>query len=151
MESWRSMNNPIQNVKEKLTKQNLKTFLLITFGTFKMCIRDRYGILLTLTAYFSRIYTIDQRLSFRELILAIIACFFETTFLRFYLAFVRVTASVSYTHLDVYKRQMQRALRKRWKPTTNWNGSGGWIPAETVHPKLSITKWSIQYDHTDKC
>ncbi len=28
------MNNPIQNVKEKLTKQNLKTFLLITFGTF---------------------------------------------------------------------------------------------------------------------
>ena len=55
-----------------------------------------YGILLTLTAYFSRIYTIDQRLSFRELILAIIACFFETTFLRFYLVFVRVTAFVGY-------------------------------------------------------
>ena len=55
-----------------------------------------YGILLTLTAYFSRIYTIDQRLSFRELILAITACFFETTFLRFSLAFVRVTAFVGY-------------------------------------------------------
>ena len=55
-----------------------------------------YGILLTLTAYFSRIYTIDQRLSFRELLLAITACFFETTFLRFYLAFVRVTAFVGY-------------------------------------------------------
>ena len=55
-----------------------------------------YGILLTLTAYFSRIYTIDQKLSFRELILAITACFFETTFLRFYLAFVRVTAFVGY-------------------------------------------------------
>lgn len=48
------------------------------------------------TAYFSRIYTIDQRLSFRELILAIIACFFETTFLRYYLAVVRVTAFVGY-------------------------------------------------------
>ena len=48
------------------------------------------------TAYFSRIYTIDQKLSFRELILAITACFFETTFLRYYLAFVRVTAFVGY-------------------------------------------------------
>ena len=32
------MNNPIQNVKEKLTKQNLKTFMLITFGTFVFAI-----------------------------------------------------------------------------------------------------------------
>ena len=66
-------------------------FMLVFLACYAL-----YGILLTLTAYFSRIYTIDQRLSFRELILAIIACFFETTFLRFYLAFVRVTAFVGY-------------------------------------------------------
>ena len=66
-------------------------FMLVFLACYAL-----YGILLTLTAYFSRIYTIDQRLSFRELILAITACFFETTFLRFYLAFVRVTAFVGY-------------------------------------------------------
>ena len=55
-----------------------------------------YGILLTLTTYFSRIYAIEQRFSFRELVLAINACFFETIFLRYYLAFVRVTAFVGY-------------------------------------------------------
>ena len=66
-------------------------FMLVFLACYAL-----YGILLTLTAYFSRIYTIDQRLSFRELSLAITACFFETTFLRFYLAFVRVTAFVGY-------------------------------------------------------
>ena len=66
-------------------------FMLVFLACYAL-----YGILLTLTAYFSRIYTIDQRLSFRELILAITACFFETTFLRFYLAFVRVTVFVGY-------------------------------------------------------
>lgn len=34
-----------------------------------------YGILLTLTAYFSRIYTIDQRLFFSRTDPAIVACF----------------------------------------------------------------------------
>lgn len=66
-------------------------FMLVFLACYAL-----YGILLTLTAYFSRIYTIDQRLSFRELILAIIACFFETTILRFSLAFVRATAFVGY-------------------------------------------------------
>ena len=66
-------------------------FMLVFLACYAL-----YGILLTLTAYFSRIYTIDQKLSFRELILAIVACFFETTFLRFSLAFVRATAFVGY-------------------------------------------------------
>ena len=72
-----------------------------------------YGILLTLTAYFSRIYTIDQKLSFRELILAIIACFFETTFLRFYLAFVRVTAFVGYKKNKLNWGKLERKKMNR--------------------------------------
>jgi biofilm PGA synthesis N-glycosyltransferase PgaC len=72
-----------------------------------------YGILLTLTAYFSRIYTIDQRLSFRELILAIIACFFETTFLRFYLLFVRVTAFVGYKKNKLNWGKLERKKMNR--------------------------------------
>ena len=72
-----------------------------------------YGILLTLTAYFSRIYTIDQKLSFRELILAIIACFFETTFLRFYLVFVRVTAFVGYKKNKMNWGKLERKKMNR--------------------------------------
>ena len=72
-----------------------------------------YGILLTLTAYFSRIYTIDQKLSFRELILAITACFFETTFLRFYLEFVRVTAFVGYKKNKLNWGKLERKKMNR--------------------------------------
>lgn len=72
-----------------------------------------YGILLTLTAYFSRIYTIDQRFSFRELILAITACFFETTFLRFYLEFVRVTAFVGYKKNKLNWDKLERKKMNR--------------------------------------
>ena len=42
-------------------------FMLVFLACYAL-----YGILLTLTAYFSRIYTIDQRLSFRELILLLL-------------------------------------------------------------------------------
>ena len=72
-----------------------------------------YGILLTLTAYFSRIYNIDQKLSFRELILAITACFFETTFLRFYLEFVRVTAFVGYKKNKLNWDKLERKKMNR--------------------------------------
>ena len=53
-------------------------FMLVFLACYAL-----YGILLTLTAYFSRIYTIDQRLSFRELILAITACFLKQLFSAF--------------------------------------------------------------------
>lgn len=55
-----------------------------------------YGALLSLTAFFSRIHTIDLNLSFGDLCKALLLCLFEITFLRFYLAFVRATAFVGY-------------------------------------------------------
>ena len=72
-----------------------------------------YGILLTLTTYFSRIYAIEQRFSFRELVLAINACFFETIFLRFYLEFVRVTAFVGYKKNKLNWDKLERKKMNR--------------------------------------
>ena len=83
-------------------------FMLVFLACYAL-----YGILLTLTAYFSRIYTIDQRLSFRELILAIIACFFETTILRFSLAFVRATAFVGYKKNKLNWGKLERKKMNR--------------------------------------
>ena len=91
------------------------------WGHRKMLANPRYGAVgliyylyfLTLTAYFSRIYTIDQRFSFRELILAITACFFETTFLRFYLEFVRVTAFVGYKKNKLNWDKLERKKMNR--------------------------------------
>ena len=48
-----------------------------------------------------------------ELILAIVACFFETTFLRFYLAFVRVTAFVGYKKNKLNWGKLERKKMNR--------------------------------------
>lgn len=55
-----------------------------------------YGALLSLTAFFSRIHTIDMKLSVGDMLKAILLCLFETTFLRFHLAVVRATAFIGY-------------------------------------------------------
>lgn len=55
-----------------------------------------YSSILTLTAFFSRIHTIDLTLTFRDSMKAILLCFFEVTFLRFVMAFVRLTAFKGY-------------------------------------------------------
>lgn len=51
-----------------------------------------YSSILTLTAFFSRIQTIDLTLRFKDCLKAVGLCFFEVTFLRFVMAFVRLTA-----------------------------------------------------------
>ncbi len=55
-----------------------------------------YGALLSLTAFFSRIHTIDMKLRFGDLCKAVLLCLFEITFVRFYLAVVRALAFVGY-------------------------------------------------------
>lgn len=55
-----------------------------------------YGALLSLTAFFSRIHTIDLKLSVLDLCKAFLLCLFEITFLRFHLAIVRATAFIGY-------------------------------------------------------
>ena len=50
----------------------------------------------TLTAFFSRIQTIDLTVTFKDCMKAIMLCFFEVTTLRFIMAFVRLTAFKGY-------------------------------------------------------
>ena len=55
-----------------------------------------YGALLSLTAFFSRIHTVDMKLSAGDMCKAMLLCLFEITFLRFHLAVVRATAFIGY-------------------------------------------------------
>ena len=55
-----------------------------------------YSSILSLTAFFARVHTIDLHLSFGDVVKAIGLCFIEISFLRFVLAFVRATALIGY-------------------------------------------------------
>lgn len=55
-----------------------------------------FGCILSLTAFFARVQTIDLKLSFRDALKAILLCFFEISFLRFIMATVRATAFIGY-------------------------------------------------------
>lgn len=55
-----------------------------------------FGAILSLTAFFSRIQTIDLKVSFSDGVKAVLLCLFEITFLRFILAFKRATALIGY-------------------------------------------------------
>ncbi len=70
--------------------------LNVRYMTLYFVLYALYGALLSLTAFFSRIHTLDMKLSIGDLCKATLLCLFETTFLRFYLAVVRATAFVGY-------------------------------------------------------
>lgn len=55
-----------------------------------------FGSVLSLTAFFSRIQTIDLKVSASDAAKAVLLCLFEVTFLRFILAFERTTAFIGY-------------------------------------------------------
>lgn len=55
-----------------------------------------FGSVLSLTAFFSRIHTIDLKISFSDGVKAIGLCLFEVTCLRFVMAFIRATAFKGY-------------------------------------------------------
>jgi hypothetical protein len=55
-----------------------------------------FGCILTLTAFFARIQTVDLKISFMDTLKAILLCFFEISCLRFVMAFVRATAFIGY-------------------------------------------------------
>ena len=57
-----------------------------------------YSAILSLTAFFARIYTVDLKLSFSDVLKAIGLCMVEVSCLRLVLAWVRATALVGYRH-----------------------------------------------------
>ena len=70
--------------------------LNLPFMLLFMLIYAAYNSILTLTAFFSRIQTIDLTVTFKDCMKAIMLCFFEVTTLRFIMAFVRLTAFRGY-------------------------------------------------------
>lgn len=70
--------------------------LNLPFMLLFMLIYASYNSILTLTAFFSRIQTIDLTVKFKDCMKAIMLCFFEVTTLRFIMAFVRLTAFKGY-------------------------------------------------------
>ncbi len=69
-----------------------------------------FGSVLSLTAFFSRIYTSDLRVTFSDAVKACLLCVFEITCLRFVLAWVRATAFFGYRKK---KLQWGRIERKK--------------------------------------
>lgn len=67
-------------------------FLNIPFMALYMAIYVVYSAILSLTAFFARIHTIDLKLAFMDVLKAIGLCAVEVSCLRFILAWVRVTA-----------------------------------------------------------
>ena len=55
-----------------------------------------YSAVLSLTAFFARVHTIDLRLRATDIFKAIGLCLLEVSCLRFVLAWVRVTALIGY-------------------------------------------------------
>jgi len=69
-----------------------------------------YGGILTVTAYFQRIYTRNLRITITETLRVILMCLLESIFFRYVLSFVRVTAFIGYK-----KRKNQWGSIKRVK------------------------------------
>jgi len=55
-----------------------------------------FSAILSLSAFFSRVYTTGMKLSITDSLKAVLLCFIELTFLRFALAFVRAAAFIGY-------------------------------------------------------
>lgn len=80
-------------------------FMLMFFMIYAV-----FGAVLSLSAFFSRIYTMDMKISFMDCVKAIFLCFFELTCLRFVLSWVRSTAFIGYRRK---KAQWGRIERKK--------------------------------------
>lgn len=66
-------------------------FMLLFFGIYAV-----FGSILTLTAFFARVQTIDLKVSPADTLKAVLLCLFEITLLRFIMAWVRATAFIGY-------------------------------------------------------
>ena len=66
-------------------------FMIVFLGIYVA-----YTALLSLTAFFARLHTVDLKLHFREVLKAVGLCAIEVSFLRFILAQVRMAALIGY-------------------------------------------------------
>ena len=66
-------------------------FMILFFGIYVV-----YSAVLSLTAFFARVHTIDLKLHFTDAVKAVGLCVVEVSCLRFVLAWVRMTALLGY-------------------------------------------------------
>ena len=66
-------------------------FMILFFGIYVV-----YTAILSLTAFFARIHTIDLKLFLTDVLKAIGLCVIEVSCLRFIMAWVRMTALIGY-------------------------------------------------------
>ena len=71
-------------------------FLNFPFWVLYLGIYIIFSAILSLTAFFSRIHTIDLHLGFADAVKALLLCALEVSCLRFILAWVRMTALIGY-------------------------------------------------------
>lgn len=69
-----------------------------------------YGAILTMTAFFQRIYTQNLEIGFSDAMRAVLMCLLESLFFRYVLSFVRVTSFIGYR-----KKRTQWGVIKRVK------------------------------------
>lgn len=67
-----------------------------------------YGAVLTMTAFFQRIYTQKLKISRSDTVRAVFMCFLENIFFHFFLAFIRVTAFKGYRKKKLVWGQIKR-------------------------------------------
>lgn len=67
-----------------------------------------FGCILTITAFFARTYTADLKVTAGEFLKAALLCFFETSVLRFIMAWVRATAFIGYKHKKLHWGKIER-------------------------------------------
>ena len=94
----------VQNASEDI-KETLEQDMVLFFLIYAV-----FGSVLSLTAFFSRIYTSDLKVTFSDAVKACLLCVFEITCLRFVLAWVRATAFFGYRKK---KLQWGRIERKK--------------------------------------
>lgn len=86
----------------------LLDFLNLPFMLLYTAIYVVYSAILSLSAFFVRIYTIDLKLSFKDVLKAIGLCVLEVSCLRFMLAWVRITALIGYREKKTTWGSIQR-------------------------------------------
>lgn len=67
-----------------------------------------FGSILSLTAFFSRMYTSNLKVTFADAVKACFLCVFEITVLRFVLAWVRATAFIGYRNKKLQWGKIER-------------------------------------------
>lgn len=100
---------------------SLANLLNVHFMLLYMAIYVVYSAILSLTAFFARIHTIDLKLAFVDAMKAIGLCILEVSCLRFILAWVRMTALIGYRRK---KEHWGRIERKRIDFNSSRKGNG---------------------------